>query len=345
MRAGPDPATLVAFLALVTIAGGNAPAIRYVSCKTCELDPFWGAAMRFLLATALFAVIAHALHKEMPRGRVLLGGVVFVMLQFGAGFGLIYWGLVRAPAGLGQVLIACVPLLTFGLALAHHQERFRWEGLVGAALAVGGIAVVFNSGLDAGVPLTSMMAILAGAVCWAEALIVVNAFPPVRPAAMNTIAMGVGTVVLLALSTIFGEALMIPESASTWAAQAYLVIAGSIGVFWLYSLRAPRLDRERSLLPARAHPARDGPGIRVAARRADYTIVRSRFGSGARRRLHRRAEAPLRPPRSRPCSEAPRTRSPRRSTRRRFALNKHRAGYISSSRFPLANLSREPSPY
>jgi drug/metabolite transporter (DMT)-like permease len=70
------------------------------------------------------------------------------------------------------VLLACVPLFTFVLALAQRQEQFRWEGLAGATLAVAGIAVVFNSGLETGVPLRSMLAILAGAVCWAEALIV-----------------------------------------------------------------------------------------------------------------------------------------------------------------------------
>jgi drug/metabolite transporter (DMT)-like permease len=94
--------------------------------------------------------------------------------------------------------------------------------------------VVFNSGLDAGVPLTSMLAILGGALCWAEALIVVKAFPPVHPAAMNSVAMAAGTIVLLALTAIFDEAYTLPESASTWGAQAYLVIAGSIGVFLLY---------------------------------------------------------------------------------------------------------------
>ena len=224
----------MAFLVAVTIAGGNAPAIRYVSCETCELDPFWGAALRFLLASAIFAMIALALRVEIPRGRASMGAVLFGVLQFGAGFGLAYWGLVRVPAGLGQVLLACVPLLTFGLALAHRQERFRWEGFAGAMLAVGGIAVVFSSGLDAGVPLTSMLAILAGAFCWAEALIVVKGFPPVHPAAMNTVAMAVGTVVLLALAAISGETYVLPESASTLGAQAYLVIAGSIGVFWLY---------------------------------------------------------------------------------------------------------------
>jgi drug/metabolite transporter (DMT)-like permease len=219
---------------VVLVAGGNAPAIRYVSCRTCELDPFWGAAMRFLLAGVIFAAISRGLRLKMPQGRALVGAALFGVLQFGAGFGLIYWGLVRAPAGLGQVLLACVPLLTFVLALAHRQERFRWEGLVGAALAVAGIAIVFSSGLDADVPLTSMLAILAGAVCWAEALVVVKGFPRVHPATMNTVAMAVGIVVLLALTVIFDEAYVLPNGARAWGAQAYLVIAGSVGVFWLY---------------------------------------------------------------------------------------------------------------
>lgn len=229
-----DPATLGAFLALVTIAGGNAVAIRAVSCQGCELDPFWSAATRFLLAGGIFVIVARVLRAAVPRGRALVGALLYGALQFGVGFGLIYWGLVRAPAGLGQVLLACVPLLTFGLALVHRQERFRWDGLVGAALAVGGIAVVFGSGVDSGVPLTSMLAILAGALCWAEALIVVKGSPPVHPAVMNAIGMVVGAAILLALTAVFDEAYVLPRTGPTWGAQAYLVLAGSVGVFWLH---------------------------------------------------------------------------------------------------------------
>jgi drug/metabolite transporter (DMT)-like permease len=233
-RAEPDRATLVAFVVLVTIAGGNAVAIRYISCESCELDPFWSAATRFLLASVIFAVISLGIHASMPRGRALVGAILYGALQFGGGFGLIYLGLVHAHAGLGQVLLACVPLFTFALALLHRQEPFRWEGLAGATLAVGGIAVVFASGVSAGVPLGSMLTIVAGAVCWAEALVVVKGFPAVHPAAMNAVGMAVGTLVLLALTVIFDEAYAIPHEGSTWAAQAYLVIGGSVGVFWLY---------------------------------------------------------------------------------------------------------------
>jgi len=230
----PDTATLAAFTVAVILGGGNAPAIRYLSCQSCELDPLWAAAQRFLLASALLTVIAAVVHAPLPRSRGLVGAITFGVLQFGAGFGLIYQGLVRAPAGLGQVLIALVPMLTFGLALAHRQERFRWEGLVGATLALTGIAVVFHSGLDTGVPFASMAWIFAGAGCWAEALVVVKAFPKVHPIALNAVAMGVGGLVLCVLSVISEETWAVPDSTRTWLAQAYLVIPGSIGVFLLY---------------------------------------------------------------------------------------------------------------
>jgi drug/metabolite transporter (DMT)-like permease len=233
-RRDPDSATRGAFLLLVVLAGGNAPAIRYVSCAGCDLEPFWGAATRFALAAVIFALMSARRRLQLPQGRALAGATLFGALQFGAGFAFVYWGLIHAPAGLGQVLLACVPLFTFGLALAHQQERFRWDGLVGAALAVAGIAVVFGSGADTGVPVSSMLAIVAGAVCWAEALVVVKGYPPVDPAVMNTVGMAVGAVVLLALSVAFDESFALPVSTSTWAAQLYLVVAGSVGVFWLY---------------------------------------------------------------------------------------------------------------
>lgn len=228
------PVTLLAFVVLVVLAGGNAPAIRYVSCATCELDPFWGAAMRFVAAGAIFAVIALVLRAGMPRGRALTGALIFGLLQFGAGFGLIYWGLVRAPAGVSQVLIASVPLLTFGLALVHRQERYRWEGLAGASLAITGIAITFGNAIDTGIPLRSMLAILAGAACWAEALVLVKRFPPVHPATMNAIAMLEGGVMLLVVALISGEQIVVPSEVTTWRAQIYLIALGSIAVFWLY---------------------------------------------------------------------------------------------------------------
>src|SRR5918995_7070638 len=135
---GPDRATLAAFVTFVTLAGGNVIAVRSVSCEGCELDPFWAAASRFLLAALILAAIALALHAGLPRGRALFGAVLYGVLGFGAAFAFAYWGLQRVSAGLGAVFLATVPLLTLGFALLHRQERFRWDGLIGGGVARAG---------------------------------------------------------------------------------------------------------------------------------------------------------------------------------------------------------------
>lgn len=230
----PDRATLAAFILFVTMAGGNVIAVRYVSCETCELDPFWAAATRFLLAAAIFAAIAVARRAGVPKGRALLGAVLYGALGFGAAFAFAYWGLQRVSAGLGAIVLAMVPLLTFALALAHRQERFRWEGLIGGLLAIAGTAVIFGEGIDTGVPLASLLALTGAAACFAETGIVVKAFPSIPPSTLNAIGLGVGGVMLLALSLVTEEAHIVPELARTWVAQTYLVLLGSIVVFTLY---------------------------------------------------------------------------------------------------------------
>jgi drug/metabolite transporter (DMT)-like permease len=231
-EAAADRATTSAFTAIVLVAGGNAVSIVYI---VRELDPFWAATMRFMLAALVFTAFGLASRMAWPRGRALQGAVLYGALTFGGAFGFFYWALARGvEAGLGQVILATVPLLTFALALAHRQERFRIDGLIGAALAVGGIAVIFRESVSSGVPLTALLSLIASAACFAEGAVVVKAFPPVHPALMNAVGMGVGAVIVLALSLTFGESVVIPERATTWIAQAYLVLPGSVGVFGLH---------------------------------------------------------------------------------------------------------------
>jgi drug/metabolite transporter (DMT)-like permease len=137
-------------------------------------------------------------------------------------------------AGLGAVFLATVPLLTFGFALLHRQERFRWDGLIGGVFAVAGMAVIFREGLAAGVPFASLLSLFVAAVCFAETGIVVKAFPRVHPVSMNAIGLGVGGLMLLVLAVLSGESLVVPELEKTWFAQVYLVIFGSVLAFTLY---------------------------------------------------------------------------------------------------------------
>ena len=94
---------LTAFVTYTVLAGGNAVGIRF---SNRELAPLWGASLRFALAAALFLAVMVVLRLAFPRGRALLGSLLYGLFNIGAAFGLIYYGLVRVHAGLGQILLA-----------------------------------------------------------------------------------------------------------------------------------------------------------------------------------------------------------------------------------------------
>ena len=230
----PDGITLAAFFAFVTLAGGNVIAVRQIACDTCELEPFWAAAMRFLLAAVILTAIGVAVRSGIPRGRALAGAVLYGVFGFAGAFAFAYWGLLHVSAGFGAVLLATVPLLTFLFALAHRLERFRWDGLIGGAIAIVGMAVIFREGIEAGVPLGSLFILLGSAACFAETAIIVKLFPRVHPVSLNAVGIGVGGLLLLALTFATEETLALPQTGLTWFAQAYLVLIGSVVGFTLY---------------------------------------------------------------------------------------------------------------
>jgi drug/metabolite transporter (DMT)-like permease len=218
---------------MVVGIAGNIIAVKYIA-REGDLEPMWAAASRFVLAALIFAVAARVAHAEMPRGRALVGAVLYGVLTIGAFFAFVYWGLQEAPAGLAGVILATGPLLTFLFALAHGQERFRWDSMLGAAIVVAGTALIFSVSAGEGTPVGSLLAILAASACAAEGAVVVKGFPQVHPAARNAVGMAVGAVMLLALMPVFGESYAVPQATSTWVAQAYLVTFGTVGVFGLY---------------------------------------------------------------------------------------------------------------
>ena len=194
----------------------------------------WGAGLRFSLAAVLLLVVMAVLRLPFPRGRALTGALLYGALNFGAAFALAYYALVRLHAGLGQTLLALVPLATLLLAVAQRQERLRLAAVIGTLLALVGVAVISQGPLGASVPLGSLLAAVASAVCIAQAAVLVRRFPPVHPVTMNAVGMTTGAALLLAGSALAGEPHPLPQRATTWAAVAYLVVAGSVVVFVLY---------------------------------------------------------------------------------------------------------------
>ena len=222
---------LTAFVTYTVLAGGNAVGIRF---SNRELAPLWGAGLRFALAAALFLAVMVVLRLAFPRGRALLGSLLYGLFNFAGSFGLIYYGLVQVHAGLGQILLALVPLATLLLAVLWRQERLRVAAVVGTLLALAGVAVISRSPLQEDVPLLSVLAVVGGAICFAQALVFVRRFPRVHPVSMNAVGMTAGAAVLLAASLVADEPIALPHRPETWAAMAYLVVVGSVVVFLLY---------------------------------------------------------------------------------------------------------------
>ena len=230
MTRRPDRIVLVAFAVLVLFAGSNAIGVRFV---LREMGPYWSAAIRFAIAGLILVLAMVATGRRVPRGRQLVGTLLFGVLGFGLAYTFLYEALINAPAGTTMLTLAIVPLLTVLLAAVQGIERFRLMGLVGAVIAAAGIVVVGADELSLNVPMLSLLLLLAAAVCQAESGIVVKRFPPGDPVAANGIGMLLGAAMLAVVALLTGERVEVPTRPETWLAMAYLIGPGSIAVFVL----------------------------------------------------------------------------------------------------------------
>jgi drug/metabolite transporter (DMT)-like permease len=226
----PTRSVLIAFLLTVILAGNNAIAVRF---SNVEIPPFFGAAIRFAIAGFILFLIVLFLHLPLPRGRSLLGAVLFGALGTGINFALMYWALEYLQAGMSMVILALVPLLTFLFACLHRLESFSWKSLTGSLLAAGGIVMIVAGQLNINIPILPVLAVVAAAACFAEATVVIKIFPQSHPITTNAIALSTGAVILFALSLLWREHPVLPALAATWGSLAYLVIFGSVLTFVL----------------------------------------------------------------------------------------------------------------
>jgi drug/metabolite transporter (DMT)-like permease len=226
----PDALTLVAFAALVVLIGANPLAVRFTNR---EIPPLWGAGTRLAIAAIVFFGYVLIRRIRLPRGRDLRGALLFGVVQFGLGFGLGYWALVRVPASVAGVMLAAVPLFTLAFAVLSRVEVGTIRGLVGALVSISGIAVIIGGAQAADVSWPYLAAMVGFVACLAGGLVIAKALPDVHPAAMNAIGTSVGAVVLVPLALILGESAPLPRPDLTWAVQLYVALVGSVGVFGL----------------------------------------------------------------------------------------------------------------
>lgn len=225
-----DRRIVLAFAAVVLLAGSNIVAVRL---SNRELDPFWGAGLRFSGASVILWALVLRGRPALPRGRALAGALVYGVLSFLIAYAFFYWGSLEVPAGLGGTIMASVPLITVGLAAAHRLEPIRSRAVVGAVVAMSGIAVMSSGTLSGDVSLASILAIVVAATAAAESGVVLKLLPSAHPVVTNAIGMTVGAVSLLALSVIAGESWTAPRTPGVWLGLVYLIVASPL-LFMLF---------------------------------------------------------------------------------------------------------------
>jgi drug/metabolite transporter (DMT)-like permease len=227
----PDRKVLAAFFFFILFGGGAAVAIR-ISYK--EMAPFWLSASRFALGAISFWIIVLYRRIKLPRGRSLIGALIFGILIIGLSYIFKSWGLVATQAGVYQILMTLVPLLTLFLSAFHGVEAITMRGIIGAILALAGIGVIFGGASPGEISLPHIAAIILAAIFMAEGGVLIKKFPSNPPIVTNAIGMTVGAIILGITSLINGEEWKIPVQLETWIAFLYLVLFVTLLAFMLY---------------------------------------------------------------------------------------------------------------
>src|SRR5947208_8898296 len=115
-----------------------------------DLPPVSFVAIRFLIAIIVLLAVSIGRTRLLPLRRndyVVLA--ITGVLMFAVNYTLLFWAELHVSSGLAAVLQATIPI--FGMLFAHWmlpEEPLRWQRLVGALIALAGVAVICARLLD-----------------------------------------------------------------------------------------------------------------------------------------------------------------------------------------------------
>jgi drug/metabolite transporter (DMT)-like permease len=222
----------LAFAACATIWGST---FLVISIGNDSLAPVWAATLRLALAALLLSALTFARGGRLPTGAALRTALIYGVLQFGINFPLLYWGEKLVPSGLSAVLYATIPLSSAFLARAFGMEALTAPKVLGAAIALAGVAVLFSSTLRGDVAPAGLLAISVAATAAAVGTVLFKRGPRQDPVAANAAGCAIGALIAGAASVAMHEAHTLPTTVATLAPLLYLTVAGSMGAFVIMS--------------------------------------------------------------------------------------------------------------
>ncbi|MER5605353.1 EamA family transporter [Micromonospora tulbaghiae] len=211
-----------------------------------SLPPLISAAMRFAAAAVVLAVVLRLRRGpgalRVPARRVGSAALVGVLLLAG-GNGLVVLAEsgppgTAVPSGVAALLVATVPLLVVLLRTTGGDRPRPWTFL-GVALGFAGLVLLVlpRDGVD-GVPVAGALTVVAAAASWSVgSYLSGKILMPADPFVATVYEMVAGAAVLALVGVARGELRgfsFADVTGRSWAAMAYLMVAGSLVAFTAY---------------------------------------------------------------------------------------------------------------
>jgi drug/metabolite transporter (DMT)-like permease len=194
--------------------------VTFVQIKDAlELYPLFAfLAVRFAIAVATLALPVAARLRSLGRDGVVAGAALGALLA--AGYGLQTAGLDRTTVSAAGFVTGMYVVLTpvFGLLLFRLRPgRAVW---LGAALAIGGLAML--SGISVGSPAGDLLVLAAAALYALQIALMERLAPRHDPLAFTTVEMAVAFAGFAAVAAAAGQ-VQVPHGRTVWAA---LIVTG-----------------------------------------------------------------------------------------------------------------------
>jgi len=203
------------------------------------IPPMSGVALRFVIAAAVFTLIAPRLaRREGGAPPPAWLSAVMGLCNFTLCYGIVYWGEQVLPSGLASVLWGTFPMMVVLASLVMiPDERIGATRLAGFALAFAGVALLFIEDLRALGPealTTGAIFLLSPASAAIGQVVIKRHGAEVSSALLNRNAMWIGAIVLTALAFASEEPGAIVWTAGGLASVVYLAVFGTVITFGLY---------------------------------------------------------------------------------------------------------------
>lgn len=233
------PYAVYAGLVLMALCWGGAFVAGRMA--TAEIPPAMAALLRFVVATAALLAVAFITERGLPRlaprqwvAVVLMGitGVVIFNLCF-------MYGLARAPASRGALIMALNPALTLLGAIVFLHEEVTRDKVLGIVIALAGVIVVLGHGNPANLLRGSIgtgdLLLVGCPLSWAAySLIGKHALPGLSAVAVTTYAALVGTVLLALVTVAVGDVAWPDASLRAWGGIGFVGLFGTALAFLLF---------------------------------------------------------------------------------------------------------------